>query len=68
MNERNIESLLCIKIEGPDLKEFAEEMCANAVTLWWESKERCTTQGKCKNYKDPKTKPKRKRFTNTYID
>ena len=36
LNERNIESLLRIKVEGPDLKEFAKKMCANAVTLWWE--------------------------------
>ena len=68
LDEGNIESLLRIKVEGPDLTEFAEKMCANAVTLWWESKERRTTQGKRKNYKDRKTKLKRKRFTNTYID
>ena len=43
LNERNIESLLRIKVEGPDLKEFAEKMFANAVTLWWESKQRHTT-------------------------
>ena len=67
LNERNNESLLWIKVEGPDLKEFVEKVCANAVTLWWESKRR-TTQGKCKNYKDRKTKPKWKRSTNTYID
>ena len=34
LNERNIEFLLRIKVEGPDLKEFAKKMCANAVTLW----------------------------------
>ena len=33
MNERNIEFLLHIKVEGPELKEFAEKMCANADTL-----------------------------------
>ena len=33
LNERNIESLLRIKAEGPGLKEFAEKMCANAVRL-----------------------------------
>ena len=43
-------------------------MCANAVTLWWESKEWRATQGKCKGYKDHKTKLKQKRFTNTYND
>lgn len=26
------------KGEGPDLKEFAKNMCAIAVRLWWESK------------------------------
>ena len=49
LNERNIDSLLLIKVEGSDLKEFAEKMCANAVTLRWELKERGTTQGKHKN-------------------
>ena len=43
-------------------------MCANAVRLWWESKEWHTIQGKRKNYKDLKTKQKWKRFTNTYTD
>ena len=43
-------------------------MCAYAVTLWWKSKERCTTQEKRKIYKERKTKQKQKRFTNTYID
>ena len=48
LNERNIESLPRIKVEVLHLKEFAEKMCANAVTLWWKSKERRTTQGKRK--------------------
>lgn len=35
LNERETESLLhIIKVEGPDLNEFAEKMCANEVTLW----------------------------------
>ena len=68
MSERNIESLLHITVEGSDLKEFAEKMCANAVPLWWESKERRTTWGIHKNYKVHKTKQKQKRFTNTHID
>ena len=67
LNERNIEFLLPIKVEGPDLKEFAEKMYANAE-IWWDSKERRTTQQKRKNYNDRKTKQKPKRFTNTYID
>ena len=46
LNERNIEFLLHIKVEGPDLKEFAEKMYANAEILWWDSKERRTTPQK----------------------
>ena len=65
-NERNIEFLLHIRVEGPELKQFAEEMCANADTLLWDLKERRTTQRKRKNYNDRKTKQKPKRFTNTY--
>ena len=52
-----------LRFEGPDLKEFAEKICTNIVTLWWDSKERPSTQGKRKNYKDHKTKQKRKRLT-----
>ena len=33
VNKRNIVSHLCIKIEGPDIQEFAEKMYANTVTL-----------------------------------
>ena len=55
-NERNIEFLLHIIVEGLELKEFAEKMCANADTLLWDSKERRTTQRKCKNCNDGKTK------------
>ena len=32
LNERNTEFLLHIKVEGPELKELAEKMCANAET------------------------------------
>ena len=58
LNERNIESLQRIKVEGPGLKEFAEKMGANPVTSCLESKEQHTTQGKHKNYKYRKTKQK----------
>ena len=60
LSERNIEFLPHIKVEGPELKQFAEKM--------WDSKERRTTQRKRKNYNDHKTKQKPKRFTNTYTD
>ena len=56
------------KLNGPKLKEFAQKMCANADTLWWDSKECRTTQRKRKNYSNHKTKQKPKIFTNNYID
>ena len=47
-------SFFCIsKLSGPELKEFAQKMCANA-DKWWDSKERHTTQWKCKNYSNHK--------------
>ena len=33
LNERNIESLLRIEVEGPDLKEFSEKICAKTVIV-----------------------------------
>ena len=50
------EFLLHIKVEGPEPKEAAEKMCANADALWWDSKEHHTTQRKRKNYTDRKKK------------
>ena len=44
LNGRNIEFLLHIKVEGPELKEAADKMCTDADTLWWDSKEHHTTQ------------------------
>ena len=56
-------SFFCIsKLSGPELKEFAQKMCANADT-WWDSKECRTTQWKCKNYSN-----RQQKCTNNYID
>ena len=68
LNERNMESLLCIKVEGPDIQEPAEKIYSSTVKFWWGSKEQHTTQRKFKNDTDHKTKQKQKRFTNAYID
>ena len=68
LNDRNIEFLLHIKVEGPELKDAAEKIHANTDTLWWNSKERHTSQQKHKNYIHRNTKQKPRRFTNTYID
>ena len=38
-DEENLESLLFILIEGPELSKYAETFCSKAVTLWWKNKE-----------------------------
>ena len=68
LNEANLEALLRIKVEGPNLKEFAYKYCHDAVLLWWDSKQRRTNQGKRKQYKPRKSKAKHPQFTNNYID
>jgi hypothetical protein len=68
LNESNLESLLRIKVQGPNLNDFAETLCPKAVHLWRGEKERRVNQGKRKKYKARKTKSKRRRFTNSYID
>ena len=57
MDEWNIKFLLRIKVEGPKLKGFAEKMCANTDTLWWDSKNNVltTTIKQNKNQKDSLT-------------
>ena len=69
MNESNLESLLCIKVESLSLKGFAKKFYSKAVHLWWDKKERRVNQGKRKQYKDrTSSKAKRQRLTNAYIN
>lgn len=46
---KDIESLLCIKFEGPDIQESAEKIYSHTVKFWWDSKEQHTIQRKFKN-------------------
>ena len=39
LNEKNMEAILQIKVEGPTLQEFIKTLCKKAVDLWWEAKE-----------------------------
>ena len=46
LNANNLESLLRIRVEGPELSEFAEKYCPTAVDIWWGDKQRRLKQGK----------------------
>ena len=59
LNEENLTHLLRIKVEGPTFKEFHENICSNAVNLWYNDKPQRTHQSKRKSYKERKgAKPK----------
>ena len=34
-----MEALLCIKIEGPEIKQFIKEHCSDAAAYQWEAEE-----------------------------
>ena len=39
LSEENVEALLCVKVEGPKIKEFIEEHSSDAAVFWWDAKE-----------------------------
>ena len=67
LNAANLESLIRIKVEGPDLSEFANNHCLQAVKLWWEDKQRRISKGK-RSYAQRSGDEKRVRFNNEFID
>ena len=67
LNAKNLESLIRIKVEGPDLNEFADNNCFQAVKLWWDDKQRRISKGK-RSYAQRTGNEKRIRFNNEFID
>ena len=45
LNEKNMEALLQIKVEGPTLQELMKTLCNKAVESWWEAKQQQVQQG-----------------------
>ena len=46
--KKQLKSLFCIKVEGPESLKFAETFCSKEVTLWGSAKEQHINQGKRK--------------------
>ena len=68
-SEENIEELLHIKVEGPEIEEFIKEHSSDAVVFWWDAKERKKGgNGKRKKCKECSRKTKQLRFTNEFIN
>ena len=63
MSEKNLTSLLRIKVAGPKLKLFIEKYCEKAVLKWFNDKERRINQKPRKKYRKRKSKKQeRKEF------
>ena len=63
--EDNIEALLCIKVEGPEIEEFIKGYSSEELVFWWDVKEkRKGGNGKWKKYKKQSRKTELLRFTN----
>ena len=39
LKENNIEALLHIKVEGPEIEEFIKEHSSDPAVFWWDAKE-----------------------------
>ena len=64
----SLEHLLRIRVEGPDLLKFSEEFCSDAVSMWWDDRQRRLTQGKRSYTKRKVKESKRPKFTNEFIE
>ena len=63
LSEKNLTSLLRMKVTGPSLKEFVEDYCDKAVTNWYNDKDRRINQKPRKKYRKRKSKKQpRKEF------
>ena len=69
LSEGNVEALLHIKVEGPEIEEFIKEYSSGAVVFWWDAKKcRKRRNGKRKKYNQRSRKTKQLRFTNEFIN
>ena len=63
----SLEHLLRIRVEGPDLQNFSENFCADAISLWWSAKQRRLQQGKRCYPKRKVETSKRQKFDNEFL-
>ena len=40
LGAKNLTSLIRIKVEGPNLDQFAQKYCSKSVVYWWGEKQR----------------------------
>ena len=67
LNAKNLECLLRIRVEGPELNVFVEKYCSQAVDIWWGEKQRRLIQGE-RSYMARRKNSKRAKFNNKFIE
>ena len=67
MGAKKLTSLIRIKVEGPNLDQFAQKYCSKSVEYWWGEKQRRINTRK-HSYKNQHTKEKIPKFSNEFIE
>ena len=68
LNSSHLESLLRIKIEGPCLINFSNNICEETVKHWWNEKKTNKQEFAQKSFKKRLEKNKRIKFLNEFVD
>ena len=67
LGAKNLTSLIRIKVESPNLDQFAQKYCLKSVVYWWGEKQRWINTWK-RLYMKRHTKEKIPKFSNEFIE
>ena len=67
LGAKKLTSLIRIKVEGPNLDQFAQRYCSKSVIYWWGEKQRQINTRK-RSYTKRQTKDKIPKFRNEFIE
>ena len=67
LGAKNLTSLIRIKVEGPNLDQFAQKYCSKSVVYWWGEKQRQINTRK-RSYTKRHTKEETPKFSNEFIE
>ena len=66
LGAKHLISLIRIKVEGPNLDQFAQKYCSKSVVYWWGEKQRRINTRK-RSYAKQHAKEKIPKFSNEFI-
>ena len=67
LGAKNLTPLIRIKVQGPNLDQFAQKYCSKSVVYWWGEKQRQINTWK-RSYMKQHTKEKIPKFSNKFIE